>query len=94
VGWLGKLRRDGTPQERALIIARIASVMLTVFGVGFAAGAAQVYRALRSGQAWSNYRGELVTHSDMVRTFTFLVVAAALCILLALRWRRLVRRGR
>jgi hypothetical protein len=29
-----------------------------------------------------------------VRTFTFLVVAAALCILLALRWRRLVRRGR
>ena len=94
MGWLGKLRSDGTPEERALIIARIASIMLGVFGVGFAAGAAQVYRALRSGQAWSNYRGQLVTHSDMTRTFIFLVVASALCILLALRWRRLVRRGR
>jgi hypothetical protein len=94
VGWLGKLRRDGTPEERALIIARMASIVLAVFGVGFAAGAAQVYRALRSGQAWSNYRGELITHADMMHTFIFLVVAAALCILLALRFRRFVRRGR
>jgi hypothetical protein len=94
MGWLAKLRRDGTPAERAAIIARIASVMLALFGLGFAAGAAQVYRALHSGQAWSNYRGELITHSDMMHTFILLVVAAALCILLALRWRRAVRRGR
>jgi hypothetical protein len=94
MGWLGKLRRDGTPEERALIIARIASGMLAVFGVGFVAGAAQVYRALHSGQAWSNYRGELITHSDMMHTFIVLIVAATLCILLALRWWRLVRRGR
>ncbi len=94
MGWLGKLRRDGSSEERALIIARIASVLLTVFGVGFAAGAVQVYRALRSGQAWSNYRGELITHQDLMHTFLFLLVAAALCILLALRWRRLVRRAR
>jgi hypothetical protein len=94
MGWLSKLRRDGTSEERALIIGRIASVLLALFGIAFAAGAAQVYRALRSGQAWSNYRGQLVTHADLVRTFMFLVVAATLCILLALRWRRLVRRGR
>jgi hypothetical protein len=94
VGWLGKLRRDGTPEERGLIIGRIASVMLAVFGIGFAAGAAQAYRALHSGQAWSNYRGELITHKDLMHTFIFLLVAATLCVLLALRWWRIVRRGR
>jgi phosphate/sulfate permease len=94
MGWVGKLRRDGTPEERAQIIGRIACVMLAAFGVGFAAGAAQVYRALHSGQAWSNYRGELITHSDMMHTFILLLVAATLCILLALRWWRVVRRGR
>jgi hypothetical protein len=94
MGWLSRLRRDGTPEERALIIGRVASVMLAVFGVGFAAGAAQVYRALHSGQAWSNYRGELIPHSDMLHTFIFLVVAATACMLLALRWWRVVRRGR
>jgi hypothetical protein len=94
MGWLGRLRGAGTPEERAQMIARIASVMLAVFGVGFAAGAVQVFRALRSGQAWSNYRGELITHAEMMHTFLFLLVVAALCVLLALRWRLLLRRKR
>jgi hypothetical protein len=94
MGWLSKLRRDGTREERALLIARLASIVLAVFGLGFAAGGAQVYRALRSGQAWSNYRGELITHAQLMHSFIFLLVAAALCILLALRFRRFVRRGR
>jgi hypothetical protein len=74
-------------------LARVAGIVLWVFAAGFAAGAAQVGFALHSGQAWSNYRGQLLTHEELGRTFVLFVVATAVCTLLALRWRRFLRRG-
>ena len=74
-------------------LARVAGIVLWVFAAGFAAGAAQVGFALRSGEAWRNYRGELLSHEELRRTFVLFVVAAALCTLLALRWRRYLRRS-
>jgi ABC-type Fe3+ transport system permease subunit len=86
---------SGEPQPAAPRgpLARLAGIVLWVFAAGFAAGAAQVGFALHSGQAWRNYRGELLTHDELRRTLVLFVVAAGLCVLLALRWRRFLRRG-
>jgi ABC-type Fe3+ transport system permease subunit len=73
--------------------ARIAAVALWVFAAGFASGAVQVGRALRSGQRWANYRGEVIEPAEMRHTLVLLVVAATICTLLAWRWQRLLRRS-
>ena len=94
MGWLTRLRAAGTSQEQGRGFARLAALFLWLFAAGFALGAVQVWRALHSGKAWGNYRGELIGHQEMLHTFIFMVVAAALCTLLALRWQRFLRRGR
>ena len=94
MGWLTRLRGAGTPEAKPGVFARVAALLLWLFAAGFALGAGQVWRALHSGQAWANYRGELIGPQDMLHTFIFMVVAAALCVLLALRWLRFLRRGR
>jgi len=77
--------------QRAL--ARLAGVALWVFAAGFAGGAVQVWHALRSGKRWANYRGEVIEPAEMRHTLVLFVVAATICILLAWRWRRLLRRS-
>ena len=94
MGWLTRLRTRGSAEEQKGGFARLVAVFLWLFAAGFALGAAQVWRALHSGKVWANYRGELIGHQEMLHTFMFLVVAAALCTLLALRWQRFLRRGR
>jgi hypothetical protein len=74
-------------------LARIAGVALWVFAAGFASGAVKVWLALRSGQRWGNYRGEVIEPAEMRHTLVLFVVAAAICTLLAWRWQRLLRRG-
>jgi hypothetical protein len=74
-------------------LARIAGVVLWVFAVGFASGAVQVWLALRSGQRWANYRGEVIEPAEMRHTLVLFVVAATICTLLAWRWQRLLRRS-
>jgi hypothetical protein len=74
-------------------LARIAGVALWVFAAGFASGAVQVGLALRSGQRWANYRGEVIEPAEMRHTLVLFVVAAAICTLLAWRWQRLLRRS-
>jgi ABC-type uncharacterized transport system permease subunit len=73
-------------------LARIAGVALWVFAAGFASAAVQVWRALRSGQRWANYRGEVIEAAEMRHTLVLFVVAATICTLLAWRWQRLLRR--
>jgi hypothetical protein len=86
-------REEAPPQPPRGALARIAGFALWVFAAGFVLGAVQVGIALHSGQAWRNYRGEVITHEEMRHSFVLFVVAAGLCTLLALRWRRLLRRG-
>ena len=74
-------------------LARLAGVALWVCAAGFASGAVQVWRALRSGQRWANYRGEVIEPAEMRHTLVLFVVAATICTLLAWRWQRLLRRG-
>jgi hypothetical protein len=94
MGWLTRLRGTGTAEEQRRSFARVVAVLLWLFAAAFALGAVQVWRALHSGKTWANYRGQLIGHQDMLHTFIFMVVATALCILLALRWQRFLRRGR
>jgi hypothetical protein len=77
--------------KRAL--ARAAGVALWVFAAGFAAGAVQVWLALRSGQRWANYRGEVIERAEMRHSLVLFAVAATICTLLAWRWQRLLRRS-
>jgi hypothetical protein len=74
-------------------LARLAGVALWVFAAGFASGAVQVWLALRSGQRWANYRGEVIEPAEMRRTLVLFAVAATICTLLAWRWQRLLRRS-
>jgi hypothetical protein len=72
---------------------RLVGVALWVAAAGFVIGSVQVWRALRSGENWGNYRGELITPAQMRQTLVLFIVAAALCTLLAWRWQRYLRRG-
>jgi hypothetical protein len=94
MSWFSRLPRDSTAAERGPSFAGVAAAVLWMFAVAFALGAAQVWRALHSGRAWSNYRGELMAPKQMQHTFVFLIVVTVLCVLLALRFQRFVRRGR
>ena len=73
--------------------SRMFAVFLWVATLGFVLGTVRVALALHSGQSWSNYRGELITHEELRHTLILFIVSAALCLLLALRWQRLLRRG-
>jgi hypothetical protein len=74
-------------------LARIVGAALWVAAAGFVIGSVQVWRALRTGQDWGNYRGELLTSAELRHTLVLFIVAAALCTLLAWRWQRTLRRG-
>jgi len=81
------------PKVPRRTLARIAGIALWVFAIGFASGAVQVWLALRSGQRWANYRGEVIEPAEMRHTLVLFVVAATICTLLAWRWQRLLRRS-
>jgi hypothetical protein len=80
------------PPARAPL-ARLVGMALWVAAAGFLIGSVQLWRALRTGENWGNYRGELITPAEMHHTLALFIVAAALCTLLAWRWQRSLRRG-
>jgi hypothetical protein len=81
-----------TPGQRPPVFSRIASAVLWAFTIGFALGAAQVGKALWSGKVWANYRGDVVSRTEMWRELIFFVLAAVACSALAWHWHRLWRR--
>ena len=80
------------PNSKSPTFARIASGVLWALTLAFVLGAAQVCKALWSSRVWMNYRGEVVSQADMRRELGFFVLAAIVCALLALYWRRIWRR--
>lgn len=72
--------------------AGIASVILWAIALGFAAGAAQVARALWSGKVWMNYRGEFISTTEMRHELILLIAVTIVCALLAWYWYRRWRR--
>jgi len=52
----------------------------------------QVGRALWSGKVWVNYRGEIITATEMWRELVFFAVVAIVCAPLAWYWQRFWRR--
>jgi ABC-type Mn2+/Zn2+ transport system permease subunit len=71
--------------------ARVASFLLWVFALCFAAGALQVVVALRSNQIWRDVRGNAVSIPSMQYELLFLIVAALIAALLAWYWHRNLR---
>jgi hypothetical protein len=82
-----------SPEERARSFARVAGVILGLFAVLFLVGALQVLGALHSGKVWSNFRGDVITRSQMHRELIMLAVGAVLCAVLSWRCRRFWRLG-
>jgi ABC-type Fe3+ transport system permease subunit len=78
------------PRRRGLRHA--LGIFLWVAALGFVIGAIQVGLALHSGQAWMNYRGQLLTHDELRNSLVLFAAAGGLCTLLALRWQRFLRR--
>lgn len=72
--------------------ARIASGVLWALALAFAAGAVQVGRALSSNRVWMNYRGEVISPTEMRRELLFFAVASVVCALLAWHWHGVQRR--
>jgi hypothetical protein len=97
MSWLSwfKGRRDvnASPEERARSFARLAGVILGFFAAAFVLGALQVFGALRSGKVWTNFRGEVVTRTEMRHELILLAIGAVLCAALSWRCRRFWRRG-
>jgi len=83
---------DPPLQDRKPGFARLASGILWALAIAFLLGAAQVGRAMWSGRLWMNYRGELVTATELRRELAFFVMAALVCGLLAGFWHRSWRR--
>ena len=73
--------------------ARLVSGILWALTLAFLLGAGQVARALWSGKAWMNYRGEVITAAEMHRELAFFALAALVCCLLAWYWHRSWRRA-
>jgi hypothetical protein len=92
---LFRRRRDTSqsPEERARGFARVAGVVLGLFAVLFVVGAAQVVAALHSGKLWTNFRGELVSRTEMRHELILLGVGALVCAVLSWRCRQFWRRG-
>jgi hypothetical protein len=84
---------DASPEERARRFARVAGIVLGLFAVVFLLGALQAAGALHSGKVWANFRGEVVTRTDMRRELIGLGVGAVVCAVLSWRCRRFWRRG-
>jgi hypothetical protein len=84
---------DAAPEERARSFARVAGVILGVFAVVFLLGALQVLGALHSGKVWSNFRGEVISRTEMHHELLLLVIGALACAALSWRCRRFWRRG-
>ena len=82
----------GPVEERRRRFARVVSVVLWLFALGSALGAVQVGRALWSGKVWVNYRGEIITATEMWRELVFFAVVAIVCAPLAWYWQRFWRR--
>jgi uncharacterized membrane protein YidH (DUF202 family) len=83
---------DALLEDRRRWFGRILSVVLVLFAAGATLGAAQVGRALWSRAAWVNYRGEVVTATEMWRELAFFVLVAIVCWPLAWYFRRYWRR--
>jgi hypothetical protein len=84
---------DAPPEERARGFARIAGIVLGLFAVVFLLGALQVLQALHSGKVWANFRGDVVTRTEMRRELIGLAVGTLVCAVLSWRCRRFWRRG-
>lgn len=80
--------RGGPPRERPRRIAGAAGMVLTLFAAGFIFGAVRVWAALRSGKAWTNFRGDVLTQSELRTDLLFLTVGAVLSSALAWVWLR------
>jgi hypothetical protein len=92
---LFKRRGDSTasPEERARGFARVAGIILGLFAVVFVLAALQVLGALHSGKVWADFRGEVVSRSEMRHELILLAVGAVVCAALSWRCRRFWRRG-
>lgn len=88
-------RRDtgASPEERARSFARVAGVVLGLFAVAFVVGALQVLGAMHSGKVWTNFRGDLITRSEMHHELILLAIGAVVCAALSWRCRRFWRSG-
>jgi hypothetical protein len=92
---LFKRPRDSSapPEERARGFARLAGVVLGLFAVVFVVGALQVLGALHSGKVWTDFRGEVVSRTEMHHELILLAVGAVVSAALSWRFRRFWRRG-
>jgi hypothetical protein len=79
---------SAAPETRTRRLAGAAGVVLTFFAVGFIFGAVRVLMALRSGKAWTNYHGDVLTQSELRTDLLILVVGAVLSSALAWVWLR------
>jgi hypothetical protein len=82
-----------TPEERARGFARVAGIVLGIFAVVFLLGALQVLGALHSGKVWADFRGEVVSRTEMYHELVLLAGGALVCAALSWRCRRFWRRG-
>lgn len=94
MSWLKRRHTDASPEERARRFARVAGIILGFFAVVFLLGALQVLGALHSGKLWTNFRGDVVTRSQMYHELILLAVGALLCAALSWRCRGFWLRGR
>ncbi len=85
---LQHMRGGPPPRERPRRIAGAAGMVLTLLAAGFIFGAVRVWTALHSGKAWTNFRGEVLTQSELRTDLLFLTVGAVLSSALAWVWLR------
>jgi hypothetical protein len=92
---LFKRERDksASPEERSRGFARVAGIILGFFAVAFLLGALQVFGALHSGKVWTNFRGEVVSRTEMQHELILLAIGVLVCAALSWRCRRFWRRG-
>jgi hypothetical protein len=83
---------DASREARARSFARVAGIVLGLFAVAFVVGALQVVGALHSGKVWANFRGEVISRTEMHHELILLAVGAVICAALSWRcwlfWRR------
>jgi hypothetical protein len=84
---------DASPEERARGFARVAGIILGFFAVVFLLGALQVLGALHSGKVWTNFRGDVVSRTEMHHDLMLLAIGTLACAALSWRCRRFWRRG-
>ena len=92
MGLIRLLRGDLPPEERRRRFVGVAGLVLALFAVGFIIAGVRVWTALRSGKAWVNFRGDVITLGEMRTDLMFLLGGAVLSAALSWVWLRHWRR--